>query len=166
MVTLVRSPTVRPEPRICSCGPPGWPKLTELFGPRVTVSPLTLTPTTGLAPDLGATTVAEEPPAWTPVSWSAAEPVLATAPITSASPLDGSTITQTLFTLRLPMTPDPALYLTFSEAAVNPAPHAEARGTTAARTAATARPARPRRDGVDRRVVLGEWRLLTVGVAP
>jgi hypothetical protein len=29
-----------------------------------------------------------------------------------------------------------------------------------------ARPARPRREGVDRRVVLGEWRLLTVGLAP
>jgi hypothetical protein len=62
--------------------------------------------------------------------------------------------------------PAAAFGLTTRLAALKPAPQAAANGAAVSTTAVAARPARPRREGVDRRVVLGEWRLLTVGLAP
>src|SRR6185437_3452443 len=113
-----------------------------------------------------ATICAEVPPTWTFGQLTSVPPVLETAPITSALLLAGSTTTETLLIFSAPVMPEPESSLTCVDAALKPAPHAAASGATVSSTAAVARPARPRREGVDRRVVLGEWRLLTVGLAP
>src|SRR5947209_11093626 len=113
-----------------------------------------------------ATICAVVSPTWTFGQFTSVRPVLETAPSTSALLLFGSTTTQTLLTFSEPVLPFPASGFTCVAAASKPAPHAAANGATVSSTAAVARPARPRREGVDRRVVLEEWRLLTVGLAP
>jgi hypothetical protein len=179
-VTWVSWPTVSALPGSSTCGCPGWPNWTDSpAGMPVAdevaaeTDPAETDPADDDEDEPPAAPLAEAgtiragaPSTCTSGQLTSVLPLFATAPMTSALPELGSTTTHTLFTLSAPVLPDPEFGFTCVEAELKPAPQAVASGATVSRTAAVARPARPRREGADRRVVLGEWRLLTVGLAP
>jgi hypothetical protein len=135
----------------------------------ITVPAITVVRAHAIAPlAVAPVTRAGTPKARAPVTWSGELPVLATAPMTCAWPLAGSTITQTLLTFRLPVTPAPALGLTVWLAELNPVPHPVTVGAAASsRSAAAARPARLRRpERAARRGAIGACSSVTFGPAP